>query len=146
MEILEIKRISKEALLPVRQTAQAAGYDLSAFLTEDIVLAPGERKLIPTGIMMAIPEGLEGQIRPRSGLAIKHGIGLLNSPGTIDADYRGEVKIIMINHGQEDFTVTNKMRIAQIVFSKVISLDIIEKEQLSTTNRGEGGFGHSGTH
>ncbi len=146
MQILEIKRISKDALLPVRQTEQAAGYDLSAFLTESVVLVPGERKLIPTGIKMVIPEGLEGQIRPRSGLAIKHGIGLLNSPGTIDADYRGEVKIIMINHGQEDFVVTNKMRIAQIVFSKVISLDIVEKEQLSTTNRGEGGFGHSGTH
>jgi len=146
MEELEIKKINDKALLPVRKTDQAAGYDLSAFLTEDIVLTPGERKLIPTGIMMAIPIGIEGQIRPRSGLAINHGIGLLNSPGTIDADYRGEVKIIMINHGQEDFVITNKMRIAQIVFSKVISLDIVEKEQLSVTSRGEGGFGHSGTH
>lgn len=146
MQILEIKKINAEALLPIRQTVQSAGYDLSAFLTEDIVLAPGERTLIPTGIMMAIPEGLEGQIRPRSGLAINHGIGLLNSPGTIDADYRGEVKVIMINHSRENFIITNKMRIAQIVFSRVISLNIVEKEQLSVTNRGEGGFGHSGTH
>ncbi len=128
--------------LPSYKTAAAAGMDLSA--AEDGVIAPGERKLIPTGISMEIPDGFEGQIRPRSGLAINYGIGMLNAPGTIDSDYRGEVKIILFNSGATPFTYKCGDRIAQIVFSKIYRASLETVEQLSQTKRGTGGFGSTG--
>lgn len=118
--------------------------DIRAALESSIELAPGERKLIPTGLQMAIPVGLEAQIRPRSGLAIKHGITMLNSPGTIDADYRGEVKVIAINHGSETFVINHGDRIAQVVIAPVVQVDSIEVKELDDTVRGEGGFGSTG--
>ncbi|MBN1501314.1 MAG: dUTP diphosphatase [Spirochaetes bacterium] len=135
---------SPGAVIPEYKTKNAAGADIYSFLQEDVIIGPGEVKLIPTGISIELPPGYEAQIRPRSGLAVKHGISLLNSPGTIDADYRGEIKIIMINSGTENFTVTNHMRIAQMIFAKVYSGMFIETEILNESNRGEGGFGHTG--
>jgi dUTP pyrophosphatase len=132
------------ACIPVYQSKGASGADICAFLDKAVTLRAGETALIPTGIIMEIPEGFEAQIRPRSGLAIKHGITLLNTPGTIDSDYRGEVKIIMTNHGKEDFTITNGMRIAQVVFNKTYRGDFLETDELSMTDRNDGGFGHSG--
>jgi dUTP pyrophosphatase len=123
----------------------AAGFDLHAAVAEPVTLAPGERALIPTGFAMAMPRELEAQIRPRSGLAYKHGITCLNSPGTIDADYRGEVKVLLINHGREPFTIRRGERIAQMVFQVVPQVRIEEVAELSETVRGEGGFGHTGT-
>lgn len=123
----------------------AAGFDLHASVAEPVTLAPGERALIPTGFAMAMPRELEAQIRPRSGLAYKHGITCLNSPGTIDADYRGEVKVLLINHGREPFTIRRGERIAQMVFQVVPQVRIEEVAELSETVRGEGGFGHTGT-
>lgn len=123
----------------------AAGFDLHAAVAEPVTLAPGERALIPTGFAMAMPRELEAQIRPRSGLAYKHGITCLNSPGTIDADYRGEVKVLLINHGREPFTIRRGERIAQMVFQVVPQVRIEEVAELSATVRGEGGFGHTGT-
>jgi len=122
----------------------AAGFDLHAAVSESVVLAPGERALIPSGFAMAMPRELEAQIRPRSGLAYKHGITCLNSPGTIDADYRGEVKVLLINLGQEPFTIERGERIAQMVFQRVPQVSLEEVEELSDTSRGEGGFGHTG--
>jgi len=122
----------------------AAGFDLHAAVPEPVVLAPGERALIPSGFAMAMPRELEAQIRPRSGLAYKHGITCLNSPGTIDADYRGEVKVLLINLGQEPFTIVRGERIAQMVFQRVPQVSLEEVEELSDTSRGEGGFGHTG--
>jgi len=122
----------------------AAGFDLHAAVSESVVLAPGERALIPSGFAMAMPRELEAQIRPRSGLAYKHGITCLNSPGTIDADYRGEVKVLLINLGQEAFTIERGERIAQMVFQRVPQVSLEEVEELSDTSRGEGGFGHTG--
>ena len=130
--------------LPSYETASAAGMDIRAALETPITLKPGERTLIPTGLQMALPHGYEAQIRPRSGQAIKHGITMLNSPGTIDADYRGEVKVIAINHGQEDFVVNHGDRIAQMVIAPVIQLNVQEVENLDETERGEGGFGSTG--
>lgn len=130
--------------LPVYTTKDAAGADLKACITEPINIAPGERQLIPTGISVALPSGYEIQIRPRSGLALKKGITVLNSPGTIDADYRGEVGIILINHGYEVFTVNPGDRIAQMVLSQVEQADFNIVESLDETERGDGGFGHSG--
>lgn len=123
----------------------AAGFDLHAAVAEPVTLAPGERALIPTGFAMAMPRELEAQIRPRSGLAYKHGITCLNSPATIDADYRGEVKVLLINHGREPFTIRRGERIAQMVFQVVPQVRIEEVAELSETVRGEGGFGHTGT-
>jgi dUTP pyrophosphatase len=122
----------------------AAGFDLHAAVTEPIVLAPGQRALIPTGFAMAMPRELEAQIRPRSGLAFKHGITCLNTPGTIDADYRGEVKVLLINLGQEPFTIERGERVAQMVFQRVPQVLLEEVQELSDTARGEGGFGHTG--
>jgi dUTP pyrophosphatase len=122
----------------------AAGFDLHAAVTEPIVLAPGQRALIPTGFAMAMPKELEAQIRPRSGLAFKHGITCLNTPGTIDADYRGEVKVLLINLGQEPFTIERGERVAQMVFQRVPQVILEEVQELSDTARGEGGFGHTG--
>lgn len=122
----------------------AAGFDLHAAVAEPVVLNPGERKLIPTGFAIAMPAELEAQIRPRSGLAFKHGITCLNSPGTIDADYRGEVKVLLVNLGQEPFAIERHERIAQMVFKTVPTVEFIEVEELSDTVRGAGGFGHTG--
>ena len=130
--------------LPSYETSAAAGMDIRAALGFSITLKPGERMLVPTGLQMALPEGYEAQIRPRSGLAIKHGITMLNSPGTIDADYRGEVKVIAINHGTEDFTIQHGDRIAQMVISPVVQLGIQVVDDLSDTERGTGGFGSTG--
>lgn len=131
--------------LPSYATAQSAGMDLSAALEEAIELGPGDRALVPTGLAIALPEGYEAQIRPRSGLAIKHGVTVLNTPGTIDADYRGEIKVILINHGQEPFTIERGMRIAQMVVERfeTISWDVVDS--LDESERGEGGFGSTGT-
>jgi dUTP pyrophosphatase len=130
---------------PVYSSAQASGADIEAFLTEPLLIKAGQRAIVPTGITLEIPEGYEAQIRPRSGLAIRQGITVLNSPGTIDADYRGEVKIILINTGDTDFTINPGDRIAQIVFSPVIRAEFYPNARLSETDRGEGGFGSTGT-
>ena len=118
--------------------------DLRAALEESVSLAPGEHALIPTGLCLAIPSGYEGQVRPRSGLAARHGVTVLNSPGTIDADYRGEVKVILINHGQAPFVVERGERVAQLVLAQVAQLGIEAVESLDDTERGAGGFGHTG--
>jgi len=123
----------------------ASGYDLHAAVTEPVTIRPGERVLIPTGIAIAMPGELEAQIRPRSGLAYKHGITCLNTPGTIDADYRGEIKVLLINLGQEPFTIERGERIAQMVFQIVPKVHIELTDELSETKRGDGGFGHTGT-
>ena len=130
--------------LPAYQSASAAGLDLAAAVQESLTLAPGSRALIPTGLMMELPSGFEGQVRPRSGLAVKHGVTVLNAPGTIDADYRGEIQVLLINLGQEDFTVERGMRIAQLVIAPVEQAQISWAEELSATQRGAGGFGSSG--
>lgn len=130
--------------LPQYATIQSAGLDLRANLDEPIVLRPFERRLVPTGLHIALPEGYEAQVRPRSGLALKHGITVLNSPGTIDADYRGEVGVVLINLGQEDFTVNDGERIAQLVIARYETAILIEVETLDATERGEGGYGHTG--
>ncbi|MFS0727894.1 dUTP diphosphatase [Paenibacillus sp. 1P07SE] len=141
-----IKRLpgNEDIQLPVKMSAAASGFDLHAAIEAPIVLAPGERQLVPAGFAMAMPPALEAQIRPRSGLAYKHGITCLNSPGTIDADYRGEVKVLLINLGQEPFTISRGERIAQMVFQLVPEVQIEETEELSDTVRGSGGFGHTG--
>jgi dUTP pyrophosphatase len=125
-------------------TAHAAGVDLCADLKDDLVLKPGERKLVPTGLSIALPDGFEAQIRPRSGLALKHGIALVNSPGTIDPDYRGEIGVILINHGCESFVVRSGERIAQMVFAPFARAELVEVDELDETARGKGGFGHTG--
>jgi dUTP pyrophosphatase len=130
--------------LPAYQTPGSAGLDLCAALPEAVRIAPGERRLIPTGLIFEIPEGHEGQVRPRSGLALKHGISIVNSPGTIDSDFRGEVGIVLINHGHEPFVVEPLSRIAQIVLARVEQLEIEEAETLSETARGAGGYGSTG--
>lgn len=131
--------------LPAYETVNSAGMDLRAYLPEGpIVLKPMQRILVPTGLFMEIPEGYEGQVRPRSGLAIKSGITVLNTPGTIDADYRGEVKIILINLSDTDFTINSGDRVAQIVFARCEQMDVVNVETLSETERGAGGFGHTG--
>lgn len=132
------------ATIPSYQSRGASGADICAFLNEPVPLQPGDTKLIPTGIMLEIPEGYEAQIRPRSGLAINHGITLLNTPGTIDSDYRGEIKIIVSNLGKKEFLITNGMRIAQMVFNKIYKGNFIVTSDLSETTRNDGGFGHSG--
>ena len=135
--------------LPAYASASAAGMDLRADLTEPVVLQPMERKLIPTGLFMELPSDCEAQVRPRSGLALKHGITVLNTPGTIDADYRGEVGVILINLSQEPFEIQPGERIAQMVISKFVQEEFVEVaalEDLSETERGAGGFGHSGKH
>tara|TARA_Y100000385_G_scaffold167653_1_gene173661 strand:- start:4217 stop:4651 length:435 start_codon:yes stop_codon:yes gene_type:complete len=130
--------------LPKYQTKQSAGVDLCAFLSSDLVLKPNDRKLIGTGLHIALPEGYEAQIRPRSGLAFKYGITIINSPGTIDADYRGELKIALINHSNVDFVIKNGDRIAQMVISKYEQISFTLTDSLDETERGEGGYGHTG--
>ena len=143
---MTVKIINKsDNNLPVYETSSSAGMDLRAYLPEGpITLKPMQRTLVPTGLFMEIPEGYEGQVRPRSGLAIKHGITVLNTPGTIDADYRGEVKIILINLSDTDFVINSGERVAQIVFAKCEQMEVINVETLSETERGAGGFGHTG--
>jgi len=140
------KRLRGDHPVPVPQymTPGASGMDLFACLEKEVSLEPGERRLIPTGISVAIPEGFEGQIRPRSGLAIQKGIGIVNGPGTIDSDYRGEIGILLINFGKEPFTIGNGERIAQMVISQVFRATLEELEELPATPRQGGGFGHTG--
>jgi dUTP pyrophosphatase len=130
--------------LPAYATAHSAGVDLSAAITEELTLEPGQRALVPTGLRIALPEGYEAQVRSRSGLAVRHGIGMVNSPGTIDADYRGEIRVILINLGQEPFTIHRGDRIAQMVVAPVTRVTWDEVVELPATERGEGGFGHTG--
>ena len=145
MEIVKvICKASDKDFLPVYSSAEAAGADLRACIQEDIVLKPGQRYLVPTGLSIQLPAGYEAQIRPRSGLAIKNGISLVNSPGTIDSDYRGEVKIIMINHGSEDFVIHRGDRIAQMVIAPVTHGMFALVNSLDETERGAGGFGSTG--
>lgn len=142
---VKIKRLhSQEIPLPKYMTEGAAGVDLYAAPEQDTVLAPGKWALIPTGIAISLPPGHEAQIRPRSGLAYKHGITLLNTPGTIDSDYRGEIKIIVINLGDKEYILQKGERIAQMVFNKTEKANLLEVESLDDTDRGEGGFGHTG--
>jgi dUTP pyrophosphatase len=142
---MQVKIINKSNNpLPAYETIHSAGMDLRAFIQDEIVLLPLERKLIPTGLYIELPVGYEAQIRPRSGLAIKSGISVLNSPGTIDADYRGEIKVILINLSNERFTVKNGDRICQMIISKHEYVELINVEVISETDRGEGGFGHTG--
>lgn len=136
--------VDENAELPAYASSEASGADVKAKLSEDIVLLPGERALIPTGLHFAIPHGFEIQVRPRSGLALKQGITVLNTPGTIDADYRGELGVILIHHGKEPFVITHGMRIAQIVVVPVFQANFYKAEELISTQRGIGGFGHSG--
>ena len=140
---VEVVNLSSHEL-PKYSTNESAGLDLRAELLNPITLQPGQRSLIPTGLKIALPTGYEAQVRPRSGLAYKHGITVLNSPGTIDADYRGDVGVILINHGSESFTIENGERIAQLIIAKFVQIDWDEVLDLSSTLRGEGGFGSTG--
>ena len=140
--ILKIKKVNKEAIIPKYAHKGDAGLDL--YSVEDKFLCSGDRCIIKTGIIIELPQGTEAQIRPRSGLAIKHGITLLNTPGTIDEGYRGEIGIIIINHSRDDFMITKGMRIAQMVIQKVLTVDIVEEDELTISMRGENGFGSSG--
>jgi dUTP pyrophosphatase len=142
---INVKRVGAvEVPLPRYQTPDSAGLDLCAALTEAVRLRPGERHMIPTGLAMAIPLGWEGQVRPRSGLAARHGISIVNSPGTIDADYRGEVKVMLINHGQEVVIIEPLDRIAQLVIQQVPRVELAFVEELDDTHRGVGGYGSTG--
>ncbi len=143
MEI-EILTGNDDLGLPAYATQGSAGLDLRAALTGDLVLKPGERGVVPTGFKMAIPEGFEGCVRPRSGLALKQGLTLTNAPGTIDSDYRGEVKVLVINLGQEPVTLKRGDRVAQLLVSPVARAQVRQVESLTNTSRGEGGFGHTG--
>ena len=143
--MIEVKVINKgRQPLPAYATKQSAGMDLRANIDEPIVLRPMERRLIPTGLFIALPEGYEAQVRPRSGLALKRGITVLNSPGTIDADYRGEVGVLLINLSQEDFTIEAGERIAQMVIARHEQADFVLVSELDETERGAGGYGHTG--
>jgi len=143
---IQVKRLAgSEGLpLPVKMTPHAAGFDLAAAVREPVMLEPGEIRLIPCGFAMSIPEGYEAQIRPRSGLATRYGITMVNTPGTVDSDYRGEVQVPLINLGQAAFTVERGMRIAQMVIAQLPAIEIVEAEELESTDRGTGGFGHTG--
>lgn len=144
---IKIKRLSdefKDIPLPVYATRGSAGLDIAAAVKEDIIIPKGKIGFVPTDFSVEIPEGYEIQVRPRSGLAVKHGITVLNSPGTIDSDYRGEVKIILINLGEQDYKISRGERIAQLVVSKVYQAKFTEVDDLNDSHRGEGGFGHSG--
>lgn len=146
-KILDIPMAMEEgAALPQYGSKEAAGADVSACIKEKIVLEPGDFVLVSTGLRFAIPQGYEIQVRPRSGLALRHGITVLNSPGTIDSDYRGELGVILINHSKKAFVITPGMRIAQIVVAPVLRAEFIPEVTLSMTARGEKGFGHTGTH
>ena len=140
-----IKKLNNNSFeLPKYQTEGSVGMDLSAFIENDILIKPNERELIPTGIAVSLPQNIEGQVRPRSGLSLKYGITVLNSPGTIDSDYRGEIKVILINHGNEDFIIKNNDRIAQLVFNEVVKVSFKEVKDLDQTSRDQKGFGSTG--
>src|SRR5262245_44653653 len=141
MARVQVKKLHPDAIIPRYQTAGAAGLDLHAAPGEPIVLRPGERRLVPTGLAVAIEPGYEGQVRPRSGLALRHGISCVNSPGTIDSDFRGAVAIILINHGTEDFEIRPGDRIAQLVVAPVVRAELVEVGELDETARGSGGWG-----
>ena len=142
--MIEEKLVTKEGNVPAYETSGSAGMDLKAILDEPIVLSPGERMLVPTGLYIELPVGYEAQVRARSGLAIKHGITLINAIGTIDSDYRGELKVPLVNLGQEPFEIKNGERIAQMVVAKYEQVQWKVVDELSETERGEGGFGHTG--
>ena len=142
---LQVKRLRPDATVPRYMTEHAAGLDLTAVVDEPVVLAPGQRVAIPTGLVVVIPVGYEGQVRPRSGLALKHGLTVANAPGTIDADYRGELKVILVNLGHDSFTVSSGERVAQLVIAPVAQAEIEEVEEVDSTARGAGGFGSTGT-
>ena len=145
MSTIKIKVVNKgHQPLPVYATEQSAGMDLRANIDEPITLHPMERQLIPTGLHIALPAGFEAQIRPRSGLALKHGITVLNTPGTVDADYRGEVKVLLINFSDQDFIINDGERIAQMIIARHETAEFVAVEELDETERGEGGYGHTG--
>ena len=145
MEKVKVKIITKEDVkVPKYMTEEAAGMDICANLKEPLTLNSLERALVPTGIFLEIPKGYEVQVRPRSGMALKHGITLLNSPGTIDSDYRGEVGIIVVNLSKDAYTIQNEERIAQLVLNKVYHMDFEKTDELNSTSRSSGGFGHTG--
>ncbi len=143
---VEIRRLphTGELPLPAYDTPQSAGMDLAAAVTDDVVLAPGARAMIPTGLAIALPQGFEAQVRPRSGLAARNGLTVLNSPGTIDADYRGEIKVILINLGAEPVTFARGDRVAQLVVQRLPDIEWEAVDELAATRRGAGGFGHTG--
>lgn len=141
---IKVKRLHSKAMLPAYMSPHAAGMDLYACSDGEIVVKPGCRTIVPTGIALAIPVGYEGQVRPRSGLALHHGVTLVNAPGTIDADYRGELGVIIINHGHDNFVVSPGDRIAQLVIAPVQQAVLEPVEELDATDRNEGGFGHTG--
>ncbi len=141
---VQIKRLSAAVPLPARMSAAAAGFDLAAAVAEPIVLAPGDIRVVPCGFALAVPDGYEAQVRPRSGLSSRHGVTVVNSPGTVDSDYRGEVCVPLVNHGRQPFTIEPGMRIAQMVIAPVPAVRLIEVTELTATPRGTGGFGHTG--
>jgi len=142
----QVKRLphGKDLPLPCYMTEHAAGMDLYAAVNPEITIAPGEWKLVPTGISIALPEGYEAQVRPRSGLALKQGVSILNTPGTVDADYRGEVGVILMNHSKENLLIKRGDRIAQMIINKIEKIEFEEVEELPASDRGAGGFGHTG--
>ncbi|NQT54951.1 MAG: dUTP diphosphatase [Desulfobacteraceae bacterium] len=144
--VVKIKRVrdNKGLPLPTYKSEGSSGMDLTAYVKQPVMLKPGDIRLIPTGLAVSVPPGYEAQVRPRSGLALHYGIGMVNSPGTIDSDYRGEIGIILINWGTEPFTIRKGDRIAQMIISKVYRADFVEVVELDATSRGEGGFGHTG--
>ena len=144
--LIQVREDCKDVPLPKYMSEHASGMDLCAAVPEPVVLKPGQRALVPAGFHMALPPGYEAQVRPRSGLAIKHGITVVNAPGTIDADYRGEVKVILANIGDEPFTINRGDRIAQMVIQPVLQADLQQVAELPESERGHGGFGHTGTH
>ena len=141
---MKMKIISKSGRVPRYETEGAAGFDISAYLDEPLTLKPGDRMLVPTGLYFEVPQGYEAQVRARSGLAIRHGLGLVNGIGTSDSDYRGEVRVPMINWGNEPYTINDGERIAQVVINRFERVDLELSDKLSDTERGEGGFGHTG--
>ena len=141
---IKVKKLHPQAVVPAYMTEHAAGMDLCTVIDAPVILVPGERTLLPTGLAMEIPPGYEGQVRPRSGLALKKGLALVNSPGTIDADYRGEIGVIIINHGHEPVEFLPGDRIAQLIIAPVTQATIVEKAELNGSVRSSGGFGHTG--
>ena len=145
MAKIQIKRVSEKVLIPKYETEGSSGMDIAAYIEKNITIEPGDKALIPTGFTLSIPKGYEVQIRPRSGLAAKKNISVLNTPGTIDSDYRGEIKVILVNFGKKKFVVENGTRIAQMVVCPVVQVTLQEVKNLSETKRGPGGFGSTGT-
>ena len=141
---VNIMVLNKSVKVPEYQSSEASGFDLTAYVKDNFIIKPKEYQIIPTGLIMEIPKGYEGQIRPRSGLAAKNSISVLNTPGTIDSDYRGEIKVILYNHGDNDFLINNKDRIAQMILTPVIKMNLEETDTLPETVRGEDGFGSTG--